>query len=214
MAHSQLPPANSVFCMCAFMYLFPPTWPSTHPQATRIQMACAAYKHAWLSRAGTSMEAQQVQGGSLSLQDVRWLRAQWLLSRTLNAALYDVSSTRTERRGESSQQPYSNTMAWSMPAMFSMQARGQSANLSSQPDQLVARRCLACRVVYAPACLSAADPSSRSRRLACISGHMPASHAPPVNCFGLLNPRCLPHSSCVNICLLPPCRPRGARVGC
>lgn len=87
----------TLFGVCAFMYLLPPTRPSTHPQVTRIQMACAAYKHAWLSRADTSMEAQQVQDGSLSLQDVRWLRAQWLLSRTLNAALYDVSSTRIER---------------------------------------------------------------------------------------------------------------------
>lgn len=60
------------------------------PQVMRIQLACAAYKHAWHLRADGSMASQALQEGRLTLQEARWMRAQWLLARTLCAALFNV----------------------------------------------------------------------------------------------------------------------------
>jgi hypothetical protein len=59
-------------------------------QVTRIQLACAAYKHAWHLRADDSMASQALQEGQLTLQEAHWMRAQWLLARTLCAALFNV----------------------------------------------------------------------------------------------------------------------------
>jgi hypothetical protein len=80
-------------------YLSPPTRSLTaaplcccHHQATRIQLACAAYKHAWHSRGDTSSQPISIQAGGLKLQDVLWMRAQWLLARTLCAALFQVQT--------------------------------------------------------------------------------------------------------------------------
>jgi hypothetical protein len=72
---------------CVFVRACPWVHPSN--QVTRIQLACAAYKHAWHMRADDSMASQAMEG-QLTLQEVCWMRAQWLLARTLCAALFNV----------------------------------------------------------------------------------------------------------------------------
>lgn len=69
----------------------PPLLCCPHHQVTRIQLACAAYKHAWYSRDDQQpLQPLSVHEGGLRLQDVRWMRAQWLLARTLCEALLKV----------------------------------------------------------------------------------------------------------------------------
>jgi len=63
-----------------------------------VQLACASYKFAWHTRPDPEeLAPREMQEGSLSLADVRWLRAQWLLARTLCAALFHVGDSSTSR---------------------------------------------------------------------------------------------------------------------
>lgn len=68
--------------------------PTLHVQVTRVQLACASYKFAWHTRPDPQeLAPREMREGSLTLADVRWLRAQWLLARTLCAALFHVGDS-------------------------------------------------------------------------------------------------------------------------